>query len=252
MVTLCLEHGNCDASCFGYVWFGMFAGPRFNNYTDGFRFGQLGYDLIEKRNLVRYQARTYLSFGTLTPWAKHALKGRELIHRAFDIAYRTGDLTFSAYSWHALITNYLAVGDPLAEVQSEVEKGLNFVKQAGFGLVIENCGAQLGLIRTLRGLTSTFGCFDAHDYNESDTEHRLASNPVLALAEFFYGLESCRPGFSLATTPLLLRRLGKPITYCGRRHRRRRRATFVSMQPWRMPPTGTQLLPKRDRRILSL
>ncbi len=186
MVNLCLEHGNSDASCFGYVWFGMFAGPRFNNYKDGFRFGQLGYDLVEKRSLTRYQARTYISFGTLTPWAKHAVKGRELVRRAFDVAYRTGDLTFSAYSWHELITNYLAVGDPLSEVQSEAEKGLDFVKKAGFGLVAENCAAQLALIRTLRGLTSTFGCFDAHDYNESDTEQRLASNPLLALAEFFY------------------------------------------------------------------
>jgi PAS domain S-box-containing protein len=186
MVSLCLEHGNCDASCFGYVWFGMFAGPRFNNYKDGFRFGQLGFALVEKCNLTRYQARTYVSFGTLTPWAKHAANGRELIRQAFDVAYRTGDLTFSGYSWHSLITNYLAVGDPLWEVQSEAEKGLNFVKKAGFGLVAENIQAHLGLIRTLRGLTSTFGCLDSHDYQESDTERRLASNPMLVLAEFFY------------------------------------------------------------------
>ena len=85
-----------------------------------------------------------------------------------------------------LITNYLAVGDPLSEVQPEVEKGLEFVKKAGFGLVAENCGAQLALVRSLRGLTPTFGCFDAHDYTESDTEHRLAANSMLALAEFFY------------------------------------------------------------------
>jgi PAS domain S-box-containing protein len=186
MASLCLEHGTCDASCFGYIWFGMFAGPRFNNYKDGFRFGQLGYDLVGKRNLTRYEARTYTSFGTLTPWAKHALKGRELIRRAFDVAYRTGDLTFSAYSWHSLITNYLAVGDPLSEVQSEAEKGLDFVTKAGFGLVVENSKAQLGLIRTLRGLTPTFGCFDTNDYNEADTEHRFASNPLLVLSEFFY------------------------------------------------------------------
>src|SRR3954451_25059704 len=89
--------------------------------------------------------------------------------RAFDVAYRTGDLTFSAYSWHELITNYLAVGDPLHEVHSEVEKGLDFVRKAGLGLVVENCEAQLGLIRTLRGMTHTFGCFDADDYSESET-----------------------------------------------------------------------------------
>ena len=186
MVCLCLEHGNCDAACFSYVWFGMFTGPRLNNYKNGFRFGQLGYDLVEKLHLTRYQARTYISFGTLTPWAKHALKGRDLVRRAFDVAYRTGDLTFSAYSWHELITNYLAVGDPLAEVQSEAEKGLAFVKKAGFGLVAENLGAQLALIRTLRGLTRRFGSFDDQDYNEADTESRFACNPGLALSEFFY------------------------------------------------------------------
>ncbi len=186
MVCLSLEHGNCDASCFGYVWFGMFTGPRLNNYKNGFRFGQLGYELVEKRNLMRHQARTYISFGTLTPWAKHAKEGRDLIRRTFEVAYRTGDLTFSAYSWHSLITNYLAVGDSLAEVQSETEKSLAFNKKAGFGLVVENAGAQLGLIRTLRGLTSTFGCFDKDDYNEADTEHRFASNKALVLSEFFY------------------------------------------------------------------
>ncbi len=87
MVNLSLEHGNCDGSTFGYVWFAMFAGPRFNNYKDGFRFGQLGYNLVEKRGLTRYQARTYMSFGNFVmPWARHVSEGRELVRRAFDAA----------------------------------------------------------------------------------------------------------------------------------------------------------------------
>ena len=36
MVTFSLEHGNCDASCFAYVWFAMFGGPRFDHYKEGF------------------------------------------------------------------------------------------------------------------------------------------------------------------------------------------------------------------------
>src|SRR5206468_12540097 len=56
MVNLSLQHGICDASCFGYVWFGMLSGPRFDNYKDGFRFGQLGVDIVEKWGLLRYQA----------------------------------------------------------------------------------------------------------------------------------------------------------------------------------------------------
>ena len=125
LVTLSLEHGNSDAAPFAYVWFGMFVGPRFDNYEAGFRFGQLGYDLVEKRGLIRYQARTYMSMGAMVkPWAEHAASGRELVRRAFDLAYRIGDLTFASYSWDQLITICLAVGDPLAEVQIEAENGL--------------------------------------------------------------------------------------------------------------------------------
>ena len=124
MVNLSLEHGNCDGSCFAYVWFAVIAGPRFGKYKDGFRFGRLGYELVEKRGLIRYQARTYMSFGNIVmPWARHALEGRELARRAFDAAYRIGDLTFAAYSCNELITNFLTVGDPLAEVATGSREG---------------------------------------------------------------------------------------------------------------------------------
>lgn len=196
MVSLSLEHGNCDGSCFCYVWLGMFAGPRFNNYKDGFRFAQLGYDLVEKRGLTRYQARTYMNIGcTVMPWAKHVGAGRELIRRAFDAAYRVGDLTFASYSWDQIVTNFLAVGDPLTETQRECEHGLAFARRVQFGLVIELCGAQLGLIMTLRGLTPTFGSLDHLEYTELDTERRLASNPNLVFAEFYYLTRKCEARF---------------------------------------------------------
>ena len=187
LVTLSLEHGNSDAACFAYVWLAMFAGARLGDYKDGFRFGQLGYDLVEKRGLTRYQARTYMSLGAMVmPWAQHVASGRELVRRAFDAAYRIGDLTFASYSWDQLITICLAVGDPLAEVQTECENGLAFAKRVRFGLVIHLCGAQLGLIRTLRGVTPALGHLDHDDYIEPEVERDLASNPNLVFAEFYY------------------------------------------------------------------
>ena len=93
MVNLSLEHGNSDGSCFAYVSFAIMAGPRFGNYKDGFRFGRLGYDLVEKRGLKRFQARTYLFFGNvIMPWTRHVRAGRDLVHRAFDAAKEIGDL----------------------------------------------------------------------------------------------------------------------------------------------------------------
>jgi len=102
------------------------------------------------------------------------------------VAKKNGDLTFSAYPRHALTTNLLAVGDPLPEVQREVEHGLAFADKTGFRVVIDLIAIQLGLIRTLRGLTPKFGSFNDAQFDEIRIEHRLAGNPDLARAEFSY------------------------------------------------------------------
>jgi hypothetical protein len=184
MVNLSLEHGNSDGSCFAYVRFAIIAGPFFGNYRDGYRFGRLGYELVEKRGLTRYQARTYMSFGNIVlPWAKHALGGRDLVRRAFDDACRIGDLTFAAHCCCELVTNFLTVGDPLAEVQQEAENALAFVQQARYGLMVNIIIVQVRLIRTFRGLTPKFGCFNDDGFDELEFERQLASNQA---ADFCY------------------------------------------------------------------
>jgi PAS domain S-box-containing protein len=186
-VNLSLERGNSDGSCFAYVWLGIIAGPHFKNYQAGFRFGCLGYDLVEKRGLKRFQARTYACFGyDVMPWTKHFRACRALLRRAFDVANTTGDITFAAYSCNNLNSNLLATGEPLAEVQCEAENGLEFAQKAQFGHVIDLITPQLGLIRTLRGLTPKFGSFDDGQFDEVRFERHLASESVLALPECWY------------------------------------------------------------------
>jgi PAS domain S-box-containing protein len=186
-VNLSLERGNCDGSTFAYVMLGAVAGASFGDYRAGFRFGQLGYELVEQRRLTGFQARVYNQFGThVLPWTRHVKSGRDLLRRAFEVAKKNGDLTFSAYPRHALTTNLLAVGDPLPEVQREVEHGLAFADKTGFRVVIDLIAIQLGLIRTLRGLTPKFGSFNDAQFDEIRIEHRLAGNPDLARAEFSY------------------------------------------------------------------
>ena len=155
--------------------------------SPGFRFGRLGYELVEKRGLKRFQARTYACFGyDVMPWTKHFRACRDLLRRAFEAANKTGDLTFAAYSCNNLNSNLLAAGDPLVEVQREAENGLEFAQKARFGHVIDLITAQLGLIRTLRGLTPNFGFFNDGQFDEVRFERHLASEPVLALPECWY------------------------------------------------------------------
>jgi len=195
-VNLSIERGNCDGSTFAYVMVGAVAGARFGDYRGGFRLGQLGYELVEQRGLRGSQAGVYNQFGThVLPWTRHFKNCRDLLRRAIDVANKNGDLTFSDYSCHALTTNLLAVGDPLPEVQREVEHGFAFAEKTRFRVAIDLLAIQLGLIRTLRGLTPKFGSFNDAQFDEIRIEGHLAANPSLARAELSYWIRKLQARF---------------------------------------------------------
>ena len=195
-VNLSLEHGNSDASCSAYELFGMFAGPLFGDYNAGYRFGRLGCELVEKKpELKRFQARTLENFGFVIAWTRHVLAGRDLLRRALEIAHRTGDLTYAGLSYGQLNSNLLFSGDPLVEVQRDVESGLEFAQNLRFGVIVCWTTGQLALIRTLRGLTARFGSFDDGQFDELAFERHLSSNPALALPECWYWIRKSQARF---------------------------------------------------------
>jgi PAS domain S-box-containing protein len=201
-VNLSLERGNSDASCVAYVRLGMVLGARFADYKAGYRFGQLGYDLVERRGFKRFQARTYMLLGAFViVWARHVRAGCDLVRRAFGAANQIGDLTYAAYASYAMNSLLLAAGDPLVEVQREAEHGLAFTQKVRFGLVIDIIATQLGLVRTLRGLTPTFGSFDDEQFDELRIERRFAGNPDLARAECWYWIRKLQARFFAGEYP---------------------------------------------------
>ena len=123
------------------------------------------------------------------------------MHRAFDAANKIGDLTFAAYSCNNLNTNLLAAGNPLPEAQRDVQNGLQFAQKARFGLVVDIITAQLGLVRTLRGLTPKFGSFDDGQFDELQFERHLASDAVLALPECWYWIRKLQARFFAGDYP---------------------------------------------------
>jgi predicted ATPase/transcriptional regulator with GAF, ATPase, and Fis domain len=196
-VNLSLERGNCDASCIAYEWLSMLAGPHFGDYRSVvYRFGQLGYDLVERGGLTRFQARTYMDFGgSVLPWTEHIRAGRDLVRRAFEAGNKMGDLNYAAYCGKDVNTNLLFAGDPLAEAEREAELGLAFAQKMRFGLVIDVISTQYALIRMLRGLTPTFDSFDDAQFDERGIERRFSENPDLALVECWYWVRKLQARF---------------------------------------------------------
>jgi len=194
-VSLSLERGNSGGSSDAYARLGLIAAHQFEDYDAAFRFGAVGRALVE-RGLDRSRARTYMLFGAhVLPYRQHVRDGRELLRRAFEIANRDGDASFAGYICFNLVENLLAAGDPLADVQQEAERGLEFAQQMRFGFVADILRADLGLVRTLRGSTCALGSFDDEHFDEQTIEAHFAANPDLATAEARYWVRKLQAQF---------------------------------------------------------
>ncbi|MDC0744770.1 sensor histidine kinase [Polyangium mundeleinium] len=186
-VNLSLQHGNAAGSSFAYVFFGMLLGPEFSQYRLGFRFGKLGYDLVEKRGLTGYKAKVLLEFFLLSYWARPASTRRALVDSAFAAALEVGDVTFACYAGNNLITFLIVKGERLEEVHHESERALSFARKAKFGTFEGVIVVQQRLIQNLRGLTAHFGSFNGAGFDEAEHEALLAKREAsMAIAVCWY------------------------------------------------------------------
>jgi predicted ATPase/signal transduction histidine kinase len=186
VVNLSLEHGNSDASCMAYAALGAILRPRFGDHAAGFRFGQVGFDLLERRGFLRWKPRVYVEFGyRVMPWTKHPGACVELARRAFDAAMETGDFTFAAYACNCPTTLSLLAGTPLATVLTGSDAALAFLQKLKFGMMVDVITAQRQLIRSLRGMTRELGSFDDEAFAEARFEQRLETGPRLVLCWYW-------------------------------------------------------------------
>ena len=197
-INLSLQHGNTDASAHAYVHLGAMAGRRFGNYRTGFDLGSVGFELLE-RGLQRFRARTLLSFGGLVmTWTHPFAAGRDLMRQAFDDACRLGDLTFAGYCCNNLVSNLLAAGESLAEIQRETEVFMEFARKARFGLVTDFLRSQYAFVCTMRGITEPLGRLHVDHLDEQALEEHLANDPRLAIAMRWYWIKKLQARYFAA------------------------------------------------------
>jgi PAS domain S-box-containing protein len=195
-VSLSLEYGNCDASCAHYAWLGRVVAGRFGDYQAAYRFGRLACDLVDRRGLTRFQAQVYYVVASnAMPWVQHVRDSRKLMARAFDVASRTGNLIYEAYSLVGLNANMLTAGDPLAETQRAVEASLHKVRKMKFRYAVDLATMQLDYIRTLRGHTRAFASFDDQHAEDDAAERLFAGNPELAALQTLYWIRVLQARF---------------------------------------------------------
>ncbi|TBA75538.1 GAF domain-containing protein [Rhizobium ruizarguesonis] len=153
MVSLSLQHGNCDASCYAYVSIMVALGLRFGDYQSGGRFGDVGLALVDQHGMDRFKTRTYTCYACfVVPWTRHLRISETFSRKAIQAGVAAGDLVFIVTTAQMLVSHLLVAGADLARVEEEAEKFLASAQRTGFSLAADSAIGQLLLVRELRGL----------------------------------------------------------------------------------------------------
>ena len=186
MVNVSTQHGMCGASAHAYGHWGIVLGPVFHRYQEGYRSAKLACDLVEKHGFIAYRAKAYRSMGIAALWTQPITTALDFNRAAFRAASETGDLTYACYSVDRSILILLLRNDPLDAVWRESERGLDFVRKAGYGGVADNIVSQQRFIATMQGRPATFPPFSDAQFDEAAFEAQLMANRTALMVCFYW------------------------------------------------------------------
>jgi PAS domain S-box-containing protein len=188
MVSLTLKHGMTDASTHGFAWLGWILGHSFGRYDDGYRFGKLALDLVEKRGFLD-PAKVYYAMGLIVSWIKPLAVSVDNFRTAFRVGIETGDLFFATYSACQVIIRLILTGVALDEVWSESEKFMDFARQIGFRDGADLIVSQQRFIASMRGYTTSISTYSDTEFDEPAFELALTADRMTTMVVWYWILK---------------------------------------------------------------
>jgi PAS domain S-box-containing protein len=189
MVNSSLTHGTTDASTTGYAWLGWVLCYAFHRYDDGYRFGKLALDLVEKRGFVVDTARVHYAIGLIVSWMKPLPTSIDLFRTAFRTGVETGDHSFVNFSASQIVIRLILTGVALDEVWRESAQFMDFAKQTGFRDGADLIVSQQRFIAALRGQTASLSTFSDEEFDESAFEAALTADRMTTMVCWYWILK---------------------------------------------------------------
>ncbi len=194
MVNLSLVHGNTDSAVMGYAWWGVTLISTFHSFEDGYRFGKLALDLVERHGFRAYRAKALYTLELMSFWSEHIEQAFKYVQSAFIAAVDSGDLPVACYCCNHAVTILLTQGVHLDVVFAESERRRAFAAQARFQDVVDIIVGSQRLIETMRGNTYHGNTFSSQGFDEQAYEATLTSERMACMV-FWYWIHKMQARF---------------------------------------------------------
>ncbi|BAZ36821.1 serine/threonine protein kinase with two-component sensor domain (plasmid) [Calothrix sp. NIES-4101] len=128
MVRLSVKYGNSIYSTYAYSGYGAVLCDKFGDINLGYRFAQLGIQLISKLNAYSLKAKVYMLYNAMVKHFKdHISQTLPELTEGMQSGIETGDLLFSSYNAYWLVLNIFVCNTNLDIFMKEIDKYLEFV-----------------------------------------------------------------------------------------------------------------------------
>ncbi len=189
MVNLSLTRGMTDASPHGYGWLGWSLCYAFRRYDDGYRFGKLAIDLVEKRGFDVDPTKVHYAMGLIVSWTKPLAVSVDYFRAAIRSGIETGDLIYATYAASEVIIRLILTGVTLDEVWRESEKLMEFAGKIGFRDATDMVVSQQRFVAAMRGRTAGVSTFSDAAFDERAFEAELAADRLPLMAAWYWILK---------------------------------------------------------------
>lgn len=170
MVINSLEHGDMDASAFGYVQFGLYSRLS-GDPQSGYEWGKLAIHLNQDKypNPV-YTLRVGNIFAhAINPYFNHYKTCLPYYLKSYEVAPETGDILYGVWSAYFRLYTMQVIGSPLESIVEEHKKVTDFIHKTNDHNMILSTQTLYRSLLSLQGKTPVFGSLDGDGYNEADT-----------------------------------------------------------------------------------
>ena len=193
-VNLSIQFGNAIVSPFAYAFYGLILCGTSGNIEIGYEFGQLALNLLSHPNTHSLRARTLLIVNNfIIHWKEHIRNTTQPLLEAYQRGLEVGDLEFAAYCAHCYCFQSYAVGKELAEVEREMTKYNEAIRQIKQKTALTWNQIYQQAIANLRGFSVSLTSLVGEFYNEESglPQHATANDGTSTFDVYFNKLILC-------------------------------------------------------------
>ncbi|HEY0133142.1 MAG TPA: hypothetical protein VGB85_03655, partial [Nannocystis sp.] len=167
IVDMSLDHGNSEASAFGYMLYGMLRSAQ-GEHRLAYELGRLGLSLHERYPNPAMKPKIHNIFGhSINPFINHFETNLPHYRITYASCIESGDLLYGL--WSVLYTLWVQIlkGDNLQEIHDGSAAYMGFVERSGDANMLLSVQCLRQAVQCLRGLTDDLGSLDSLDSPDS-------------------------------------------------------------------------------------